>query len=164
MPITWNEKSERDLLLAMLMSSSPPGQFKSPSWATVVKNMATMGYSTNQSAISQRWSKNIFHDLKQNHPDMFNSNGGANAPAAAAAAEGAAQPATAAAAGKKRGRGRPPKAKKVKREAEEEGDLAAADDNDDVDLGTDRPVKMQKLDNSGGGYYGKDDNDDDALV
>ncbi|KAI1632999.1 hypothetical protein F4809DRAFT_625332 [Biscogniauxia mediterranea] len=162
MPITWNEKSERDLLLAMLMSSSPPSQFKSPSWATVVKNMATMGYNTNQSAISQRWSKNIFHDLKQNHPDMFNPDGGTNSPAAAA--EGAAQPATTVAAGKKRGRGRPPKAKKVKHEEEEGGDLVAADGNDDVDLGTDRPAKMQKLDNSGGGYYGKEEEDDDALV
>ncbi|KAI0597340.1 hypothetical protein F4775DRAFT_560783 [Biscogniauxia sp. FL1348] len=142
MPITWDEKAERDLLLAMLMAGSPPGQFKAPSWATVARNMATMGYNTNQSAISQRWSKNIFHDLKQNHPNMFQPDGGADSPAAAA---GAAKPAAAAApaAGKKRGRGRPPKAKKVKQEEEEDNH---ADEAHNGDNDIDRPAKMQKLD------------------
>ncbi|KAI5923073.1 hypothetical protein F4810DRAFT_710834 [Camillea tinctor] len=146
MPVNWNEKSERDLMLAMLMSgSSSPGHFKAPHWASVVAIMTKMGYNTNESAISQRWSKNIFRDIKAEHPELFKLDGTKSPAKAAGAGTGAAQPpATPTKAGKKR-RGRP--SKKV-------------ENDDDDDILDDKPIKKPKLEKDD--EY--DEDEDDGLV
>ncbi|KAI1502859.1 hypothetical protein F5X99DRAFT_426748 [Biscogniauxia marginata] len=169
MPMTWNEKSERDLMAAMLMtaSGSDLGKFK-PSWGAVVAKMAIMGYDTNASSISehlqvtptslkilltfpvfplisQRWSKVMVRDLKKHHPNLFDESAQSPSPAKpeATAAAAAAAAALTTPNGKKRGRGRPPK---VPKNDVNNQDLVDEADDGDVDSENDRkPAKMAKL-------------------
>ncbi|KAI0164245.1 hypothetical protein GGR52DRAFT_558996 [Hypoxylon sp. FL1284] len=99
MGITWTDNAERDLLFAMLLNvsgaSTEAGQVK-VSWADVTETMKTFGYEATRDSVSQRWTKRMLAQLKQNHPALFSGSGSGPAPAPAAKATATKAKATAA--------------------------------------------------------------------
>ncbi|XXH03616.1 Glycosylphosphatidylinositol (GPI) anchor assembly protein [Hypoxylon texense] len=74
MPISWTDKAEGDLTLAMLLNSQgrayKPNDVK-VNWEAVVETMKTMGYETTRDAVSQRWQKRVVPDLRKLNPGLF---------------------------------------------------------------------------------------------
>ncbi|KAI0024238.1 hypothetical protein F4780DRAFT_776062 [Xylariomycetidae sp. FL0641] len=134
MPIKWDEKADRDLLVAMFLAV-PGGKIGRPtiSWDDAVDAMKSFGYDTNKSSITQRWQKKLLHELRKDHPGLFDdSEGGPATPTARPKAKASGTKAS----GGKRTR--------VKSSAT----VAPEDDHDD-DADAETPTKKIKKDPSG---------------
>ncbi|KAI4863870.1 hypothetical protein F4820DRAFT_358315 [Hypoxylon rubiginosum] len=89
MPITWGDKAERHLMLAMLLHSKGPSSGPHTvrvGWEAVVETMNSMGYSTTKEAVSQRWQKRLVPDLRKSNPELFKNSSVETAGAATAGA------------------------------------------------------------------------------
>ncbi|KAL7622917.1 hypothetical protein AAE478_006596 [Parahypoxylon ruwenzoriense] len=87
MPVSWDDKSDRDLLLAMLFNSKgtgpEPGKLKVP-WEPTARTFQALGYEgVSKDAINQRWLKQLLPGLKRDVPALFTADawsGTADAP------------------------------------------------------------------------------------
>ncbi|RWA05945.1 hypothetical protein EKO27_g9161 [Xylaria grammica] len=132
----WDDKSERDLLVAMRMAESGANSVTKETWVKAASIMNQMGYNDSTSTgISQRWTKVIQKNFQSQYPQALgNANGTAAAPAAAA---GGTTPSPAATP-----RRRAKAGKKNKRAPVSERDVKDDDTTDAEDAAT--PSKKQK--------------------
>ncbi|TGJ88650.1 hypothetical protein E0Z10_g146 [Xylaria hypoxylon] len=81
MPIKWDDKSERDLLMAMRMAERGTNTVTGENWAKAANIMIQMGYEESTgTGISQRWSKVMQKDFLRKHPQALGNAAGAAAP------------------------------------------------------------------------------------
>ncbi|KAI1270914.1 hypothetical protein F5Y07DRAFT_53593 [Xylaria sp. FL0933] len=84
MPVKWDDKSERDLLLAMRMAEHGSSPITKGTWAKVEAYMRAMGHNeATEAGVSQRWQKTILRNFQAQHPDATTNATNAPAPAAA---------------------------------------------------------------------------------
>ncbi|KAI1081258.1 hypothetical protein F5B20DRAFT_588818 [Whalleya microplaca] len=122
MPVAWDDKADRDLLIAMLLShNSENGKPKTPPWDKVTAMMTKLGYETSKDALNQRWGKVLLKNLKKDHPDMFTE--GPETPVKGVKSGAASSPATPAS----KKRGRKPKASKATVDPEDDNSDAGPD-------------------------------------
>ncbi|KAI1187285.1 hypothetical protein F5B17DRAFT_430721 [Nemania serpens] len=69
MPIKWDEKAERDLLIAMRVAENGYNSISKETWEKAAALMMMMGYEdASGTGISQRWLKSIQKDFQIQYP------------------------------------------------------------------------------------------------
>ncbi|KAI0858080.1 hypothetical protein F4860DRAFT_517139 [Xylaria cubensis] len=138
----WDEKMERDFLLAIRIAESGYNPITRDTWNKATELMKMMGYvDSTWTGISQRWSKNIQKDFQVQYPQALQVAvgtavaGPATIPATVPATTSSATSGSGSGSGARRGRaGRAPK-----REREEE-----EEDEDEVPAKKTSAAKKQK--------------------
>ncbi|KAI0973987.1 hypothetical protein F4678DRAFT_458775 [Xylaria arbuscula] len=110
MPVKWDEKSERDLLLVICMTEVHGSTtFSKAKWEKVGRLMKAMGHTgANWSGVSQRWSKVLVRDFLKDHQKELSDDKPTDTPT-----------------GKRDALGLRQKQRGIKRERNEEGDDSA---------------------------------------
>ncbi|KAI1167688.1 hypothetical protein F5B18DRAFT_398300 [Nemania serpens] len=85
MPIKWDEKAERDLLMAMRIAENAYNPVPKNVWEKAAALMGMMGHEdATWTGISQRWLKTVQKDFQIQYPQAVEITGG-DAPAPAPA-------------------------------------------------------------------------------
>ncbi|KAI1199734.1 hypothetical protein F5X97DRAFT_322219 [Nemania serpens] len=72
MPMKWDEKAERDLLMAMRIAENGYNSVPKDVWEKTARLMVTMGHEeATWSGISQRWMKTIQKDFQSQYPQAI---------------------------------------------------------------------------------------------
>ncbi|KAI1133462.1 hypothetical protein F5Y10DRAFT_260343 [Nemania abortiva] len=138
MPKKWDDKSERDLLMAMRITESGYNAYSQDSWKKAAEVMRMMGYQdATWTGLSQRWSKVIQKNFQNDHPQALEVAAGTVAVAGPASAQATN---SAPASGRRANRTTRPQ----KREREQEEQKEAEEGDDEVDTKTARAAKKQK--------------------
>ncbi|KAF2973367.1 hypothetical protein GQX73_g233 [Xylaria multiplex] len=81
MPVKWDDKSERDLLLAMRMVENRTKPVTQANWLKTAEVMQQMGHQgVTWTGISQRWTKVMQKDFVEKYPEVLGNAAGTAAP------------------------------------------------------------------------------------
>ncbi|KAI1177204.1 hypothetical protein F4777DRAFT_577259 [Nemania sp. FL0916] len=130
MPKKWDEKADRDLLLALHVAESGTQPVSRETWEKAVPIMKALGYAdATWTGISQRWSKFIYKKFQNDHPELLGDSASASAapstlaaPSSAATADSAVSATAPRVQSRKRQKKRPRKQEDTSEDSEEQDD------------------------------------------